>query len=67
MTIALAPNDLAVYPEVGLILFFVVFVAVTVRALRRTRPEVSRWARLPLEDGPGEAGRDAPESRRTER
>lgn len=52
MTLAeISGNSLSLYPQIGLIVFLAVFVAVTVRALRRPRDEVSRWAGIPLEGG----------------
>jgi hypothetical protein len=45
---------LSVFPIVGLLIFLGVFTAVTVRALRLRRSDVTRFAGLPL-DG-GEAG-----------
>jgi hypothetical protein len=38
------------FAEVGLVIFFGVFVAITVRTLSRSRSEVQDWSRLPLED-----------------
>ncbi|VAX38994.1 hypothetical protein MNBD_PLANCTO03-930 [hydrothermal vent metagenome] len=43
-------NSLSIYPELGLLLFFGVFVAITVQALRRPRKEVEGCARLPLDE-----------------
>ena len=45
-------NSLAVFAEAGLVIFLGVFVAVTARALRAPRREMTGCARLPLEDGP---------------
>ena len=51
MTLAeISRNGLSLFPQVGLVIFVVVFAAVTVRALRRSRAEVNRWAGIPLED-----------------
>lgn len=51
MTLAeISRNGLSLFPQIGLVIFLVVFAAVTVRALRRSRNEVSRWAGIPLED-----------------
>lgn len=47
-------NSLSIYPQLGLIVFLAVFVAVTVRALRRPRADIDRWAHLPLEERGGE-------------
>jgi cbb3-type cytochrome oxidase subunit 3 len=41
---------LAIYAEIALILFLLVFLMVTVRMLRAPRREMDRQARLPLED-----------------
>ena len=43
--------DLWIYPAVGLLLFFLVFAAVTVRVLRTPKAEAAAQGRLPLEDG----------------
>lgn len=48
--LGLTVNDLSIYPKVGLVVFFVVFVAVAVRALRTPRADAQHWANLPLED-----------------
>ncbi len=48
--LALTVNDLSIYPKVGLVVFFVVFIAVTVRALRTPRNQVRHLANLPLDD-----------------
>lgn len=46
--------DLSVFPQVALVLFLGVFVAVSVAALRRKGSQTRRLASLPLEDdGPG--------------
>jgi cbb3-type cytochrome oxidase subunit 3 len=37
--------------EIGLVIFFLVFVGVTIVTLLRPKAAVSRWSRLPLEDG----------------
>jgi hypothetical protein len=45
--------DLAVYPEVALVLFLGVFAAVMIRVYGRSRSqEMSRAASMPLEDPP---------------
>ncbi len=44
-------NGLSVFAEAGLVIFLAVFAAVTVRAIRAPRGEMSSCARLPLEDG----------------
>ncbi len=43
-------NSLAIYPELGLLVFLGVFVAVTIRALRKPRGEVQGCARMPLDE-----------------
>jgi cbb3-type cytochrome oxidase subunit 3 len=51
MTLAgIGVNELAIFPELGLVLFFVVFTAVTVRALRHPQREMNSCANLPLDD-----------------
>ncbi len=47
--------DMTVFPIVGLIIFFAVFVAVSIRALRVGKDESSRCAALPLDDRDGAA------------
>lgn len=42
---------LANYAEVGLLIFFVVFVGVMVHVIRRDRREYDHASRLPLDDG----------------
>ncbi|MEK7314719.1 MAG: hypothetical protein AAB011_00930 [Candidatus Eisenbacteria bacterium] len=44
-------SGMALYAEIALILFLVVFVAVVVRVFATRRSEMDRHARLPLEDG----------------
>ena len=47
------------HASVGLILFFVVFVAVSLRALAQSRKDVSEWSHLPLSDeGSSEVNHD---------
>jgi cbb3-type cytochrome oxidase subunit 3 len=43
-------SGLAGYAEVALLLFFLVFVVVSVRALATNRASIDRAARLPLDD-----------------
>lgn len=51
MTLAeIGVNSLAIYPEIGLVIFLGVFAAVTVRALRRPRGEMRACSRLPLDE-----------------
>jgi hypothetical protein len=45
-----ARSPLLVYPMIALGLFFVVFVVVSVRALRTRTSEIERLAALPLAD-----------------
>ena len=40
--------DLGRIGEAGMLLFLVTFVAVTIRAMTRSRNEVEQWANLPL-------------------
>jgi len=42
--------DLAVWPQIGLILFLAAFLAIVVRVLRRKRPDLDQIAALPLAD-----------------
>jgi len=43
--------DLGRIGETGMLLFFITFVAVTVRAILTSRAELDRWAKLPLSSG----------------
>ena len=43
--------DLGRIGETGMLLFFIVFVAVTIRAILTSRAEMERWAKLPLNNG----------------
>jgi len=43
-------SDLSHWAEAGLIVFFSVFVGVTVWSMTRSRKLVRQWAMLPLED-----------------
>ncbi|USN99956.1 MAG: cbb3-type cytochrome c oxidase subunit 3 [Phycisphaeraceae bacterium] len=43
--------DLTVYPIVGLVIFLIVFAAVSVRALRTRKADCARYASLPLDGG----------------
>jgi hypothetical protein len=45
-------NGLSVFAEAGLVIFLIVFVAVTVRAIRTPRGDIRGFANLPL-DGAG--------------
>jgi hypothetical protein len=46
-----AASGLQGYAQVALIIFFVVFVAVSLRVLLTRRADIERFARLPLDDG----------------
>jgi cbb3-type cytochrome oxidase subunit 3 len=48
----MAHAGLAVYAEVALVLFFLVFVAVVIRIATARRADMERRARMPLEDEP---------------
>ena len=43
--------DISLFPIIGLIVFGLVFLAVTIRTLRSPRDRAERAAFLPLEDG----------------
>ena len=43
-------SGLSIYAIVALLLFFAVFVAVTVRVARSKRADMDRQARMPLDD-----------------
>ncbi len=43
--------DLAIFAEVGIIIFMVVFLAVIVRVVFMSKSEADEIGRLPLEDG----------------
>jgi hypothetical protein len=47
--------DLGRIGEAGMLLFFIVFVAVTIRAILTSRAEMDRWAELPLSNGTGDS------------
>jgi hypothetical protein len=51
-------NNLSVFAEAGLVIFLAVFVAVTLRAVRAPRQEMTSCARMPL-DEPDTAGEAA--------
>lgn len=51
MTLAeLTINDMAVYAEVAMVIFLVVFAGVAIWAMRRPKSELNTWARLPLDE-----------------
>lgn len=43
--------NLAHWAEYGLVIFFVVFVFISIRTLTISRKQMDRWANLPLADG----------------
>lgn len=43
--------DLTIFPIVGLVIFVLVFTAVTVRALKTRKADIARFAALPLDGG----------------
>ncbi|MBX3247247.1 MAG: cbb3-type cytochrome c oxidase subunit 3 [Myxococcales bacterium] len=51
-------------PKIALIIFLVVFVAITIRTLLMKRSDVERQARLPLEDDDGVIRRDSTREQR---
>ena len=38
------------YASIGLVIFFVVFIGITVNALTRSKRDVAHWSTLPLEE-----------------
>jgi cbb3-type cytochrome oxidase subunit 3 len=50
--------DLARAGEAGLLLFLLIFLAVTVWAFTRSRREIDHWAELPLETDPQQKNQD---------
>ena len=46
----LSINGMAVYAEVAMVIFLVIFAGVGVWALRRSTRELNTWARLPLDE-----------------
>ncbi len=48
----LSGTDLTVFPEIGLVIFLAVFVAVCYRVLRMRREDVSQDAAIVLHDQP---------------
>ena len=44
--------DLATWAEMGLVIFFAVFIGAVAWALTRGKTEVRRWAALPLDGEP---------------
>ena len=54
LTDIISHADLALFPQVAMVLFLLVFFAVLVRVARRSGPDAETWRRaasLPLEDG----------------
>lgn len=50
----LDPNSfdfIALLANTGMVIFFLVFVSVSIYALTRKKTDVSRWARIALEEG----------------
>lgn len=47
------------YASVGLVLFFIVFVSISLNAILRTRQQLTEWSRLPLSEE--EANKHTPE------
>lgn len=43
---------LASYAEVGLVIFFLTFLAVGIRVMRTSKETASNYAQIPLEDSP---------------
>lgn len=61
LTDIMSGANLAVYPEIGLLIFLAVFIAVSARVYRRSRrDEHERWGAMPLEDGALARGAAAP-------
>lgn len=52
---SLKVNSLAIYPELGLLIFFGVWIAVSIRAVRKPGREIDTCARLPLDETPAVA------------
>jgi len=44
--------DLEIFAEVGLLIFVVVFVGVTIWAFTRSRAQVRDWSEIPLSEKP---------------
>jgi len=44
-------DQLVHFAEIGLVIFFFVFVGVSIRTLMRTKTEITHGASLPLNDG----------------
>lgn len=50
MLASLGINSLAIFPEVGLLVFLAIWVGVAIRALRKPGSEIEACARLPLDE-----------------
>jgi cbb3-type cytochrome oxidase subunit 3 len=55
--------DMSALSTAGLLLFFVVFLAVTLYALTRPPQQADRWSRIPLTREPADRQRRAEEER----
>ena len=55
--------DLGRVGEAGMLLFLATFVAVTIRAMTRSRRELEQWANLPLQLNETNSHEDREESR----
>ena len=54
---------MTLFPAIGLVIFGLIFLAVTVRALRGPRSDAVRHAALPFEEGAAPNAREAPDVR----
>ncbi len=50
MLAELGTNSLNIFPKTALLIFFAVFVAVSIRALRYSRSEMQACSRMPLDE-----------------
>lgn len=48
----MAHADLAIFPEIAMVIFLAVFVLAMARLARRPRAEIERLSRMPLDDDP---------------
>ena len=55
--------DLGRIGEAGMLLFLLVFVAITIRAIMTSRAEMDRWAELPLSNGSADETLEREETR----
>lgn len=51
LTEIMSAMDLTLFPQIGLAIFFVVFLAIVWHTWVRPRTEIDHQARLPLDDG----------------